>query len=211
MGGRLLTGAGHRYLEMLSYARRVTRQRDEAEDLLQSALLIAVEAGRADLNDSKNRHWLKGVLRNRAAFEARTAARRRAREQAAQITPLAQDTPAPNITAFTATLPRALRTTALLALTGHTKSEIAWLLNLPDTALRQRFAQIRLRWRKSGGGEIAGHPGLQGNMAFGRIRQALRRSLDQKADLLASHDPDGHLFTISSQNPGARQPRRATP
>ncbi|MGF7006351.1 hypothetical protein [Aminobacter sp. BE322] len=67
--------------ELLRQARRASRRADEAEDLLQTVLVAAVEAGRTDLNKPENRRWLEGALRHGAAFDARTAIRRRRREQ----------------------------------------------------------------------------------------------------------------------------------
>ena len=42
------------YLTWLRAARRRTRRAGEAEDLLQTALLAAVEAGRADMSRDEN-------------------------------------------------------------------------------------------------------------------------------------------------------------
>ncbi len=53
-----------------------------AEDLVQEALLVAVEAGRSDLSDPQTGRWLCGVVRNRARMAARTARRRTRRETA---------------------------------------------------------------------------------------------------------------------------------
>ena len=53
------------YVELLRQARRLTRRADEAEDLLQTILLSAVEAGRSDLSSLENRRWLRGALRRR--------------------------------------------------------------------------------------------------------------------------------------------------
>src|ERR1700754_4317589 len=64
------------YRELLGLARRHARRADEAEDVLQEALLAAVAAGR-DLGDHR---WLAGVIRNQATLAARSAARRRRRE-----------------------------------------------------------------------------------------------------------------------------------
>ena len=58
------------YLRLLRCARRRSRLTDEAKDLLQSALLAAIEAQRGDMTRSENRRWLVGVLRNRALHEA---------------------------------------------------------------------------------------------------------------------------------------------
>lgn len=182
----------------------------EAEDLLQTVLLAALEAGRADLSCAGNRRWLIGALRKRAQFDARSAARRRSREASAAI---AESTPGEREAMpadFIAALPPSLRTTALLALTGHTKAEIVWLLRLSDAAFRQRIAEIRRRWREIDGRHFTEIPGLSGPLDFGRIRQALLRPVRQDRAVLASHDPDGHLFVVSSQNRAARQQRGET-
>lgn len=201
------------YVELLRQAQRVSRRSDDAEDLLQAVLLSAIEAGRADLSCPDNRRWLQGAIRKRAAFEARTAIRRRQRETRWQAEPVASVTPEDMPTAFVAALPAALRTTALLALTGHTRQEIAWLLRLSDPALRQRIAEIRRRWRLMSGNQLGEIPGLGGTLQFGRIRRALLGPARRSGVILASHDPDGHLFLVSipSQIQAARQQNERKP
>lgn len=175
----------------------MTRRADEAEDLLQTILLAAVEAGRTDLSCPDNRRWLQGALRKRAAFDARSAMRRRQRETHWSERDARQAEPPGFPRRFVASLPPSLRTTALLALTGHTRQEIVWLQRLPDTAFRQRLADIRRRWHAFGGGDVAGMPGLFGTLEFGRIRQSLLAAIRHGREaILASHDPDGHLFAI---------------
>lgn len=66
--------------DLHALARRHARRAEEADDLLQSALLIALESGRADLSAPDNRRWLAGVIRNRALMDARSIARRHRRE-----------------------------------------------------------------------------------------------------------------------------------
>lgn len=230
---------------LLRIARRHSRHPDDAEDLLQTVLLAALVAGRADLGRPENRHWLIGAIAKRAVHEARSAGRRRQREADAadlgwptQSARLARpDNPAglspppggawSAAAAFVATLPPALRTTALLALGGHDRAEIRSLLRLTDPALRQRIAALKARWRdwQAGPGAqadlgtagIGAFPGLRGPLAFGRLRQSLRVALGQRPQgQLASHDPDGHLFVVSraapfspapasSRKPGSRQ------
>ncbi|MEM1388021.1 MAG: transcriptional regulator [Pseudomonadota bacterium] len=198
-----MSGQNADYLALLRHAQRVSRRADEAEDLLQTVLLAAVEAGRADLAQDRNRRWLMGALRKRALHEARSAVRRKTREAQAGLDPDAAGDAGPADDDFLAHLPAGLRTTALLAITGHTRAEIAWLLGLSNAALRQRISQIKRRWRESGGGapEIT----LAGALAFGRIRRALLQPARTKAARFATHDPDGHLFLVTSQNRTPRQ------
>jgi DNA-directed RNA polymerase specialized sigma24 family protein len=71
------------FSQLLREAQRASRRRPEAEDLFQTIWLAAVEAGREDLSSAANRRWFVGALRRRALFDARTAVRRRAREERA--------------------------------------------------------------------------------------------------------------------------------
>lgn len=196
------------YLAFLRAARRRSRLADEAGDLLQTALLAAIEAQRGDMTRADNRRWLGGVLRNRALHEARSAVRRRQRESAYGLGRQDEEAaPASEPETFVTTLPPALRTTALLALTGHTKSEIAWLLGLSDPALRKRISEIRRRWRQSGHHAPPGFGDPRGSLSFGLVRRALIGRVQDADVVFATHDPDGHLFVVSSQIARARQPR----
>jgi RNA polymerase sigma-70 factor (ECF subfamily) len=183
------------YARLLRHARAVSRRADEAEDVLQVVLLAAVQAGRIDFEASENQRWVYGALRKRAAFEARSALRRRAREATLSPVETTDTTTAPD--PFIDTLPPALKRTARLALGGHSRAEIAHLLRLSDTALRQRITQIRRRWRATGGAAIHEMPGLSGTLPFGLIRRALMPAMLAPDVRLGSHDPDGHLFVIS--------------
>lgn len=201
------------FADLHAQARRLARRPEEADDLLQSALLAALESGRTDLASPETRRWLSGVIRNRAAFDARTSARRRRRDSAwsADALPRAErgEGGSPRLRSETeggvATLPNlspALRLTALLALSGHTRQEIGWLLNLSDTALRQRISQLKRALDQTPA------PGADptGPLAFGRIRRALLGPARREHAFLASHDPDGHLFVVSrSHFPAPRQ------
>jgi len=192
--------------QLLAEAQRVARRRPEAEDLFQTVWLAAVEAGRGDLSYAANRRWFVGALRKGAVFEARTAVRRRTREQHAAMMDTHTGQGAEVPAWFVQQLPPKLRTTALLALTGHSKREILWLLRLNEPALRQRIGDIRRRWRAGGGGALDGVSWLSGPLDFGIIRRALLRPTQSPGVVLASHDPDGHLFVVgTSRKPGARQ------
>lgn len=194
------------YLRWLRAARRRTRRAGEAEDLLQTALLAAVEAGRADMTRGENGRWLGGVLRNHALHEARSAVRRRQRDAGYAAASAVQDPQAPaEWRGFVSALPPALRTTALLVVTGHTRAEIAWLLRLSEAAFRKRISEIRQRWRRSGLRTLPGDGALQGELAFGLLRQALIRLVRSDGVALGTHDPDGHLIVLSSQFGGPRQ------
>lgn len=200
---------------------RVCRRGEEAEDLLQQVLLAAVEAGRSDLSCEANERWIKGALRQQAAFQARCAIRRRRREElSALTTQLLRDSAVwgesdeshPGLpVAFLSGLTPSLRTTALLALTGHSRREIAWLLGVTPAALRQRIAELRRRWHRSGGGIFRDFCGLRGTLDYGRMRAALAIAGQRVGDSdLGSHDPDGHLLILSSRFRERRQPGDTT-
>lgn len=188
-------------------ARRHARRAEEADDLLQSALLAALEAGRTDLTSEEARHWLAGTMRNKAKMEARAAARRCRRDDAWAGQQRENAPPQSSDSGLADALGRlspALRVTALLALNGCTRAEIGWLLGLSNPALRQRIAQLRKVLAKTSLAQSAGLP-EDGQLAYGRIRQALLTAT-RRVGLLASHDPDGHLFLIApSQIPNPRQ------
>ena len=201
------------FADLHAQARRLARRPEEADDLLQSALLAALESGRTDLASPETHRWLSGVIRNRAAFDARTSARRRRRDSAwgEGVFPRTErgGGGSPRLRGETvgpaATLPNlspSLRLTALLALSGHTRQEIGWLLNLSDTALRQRISQLKRALDNAPAPDAA----PTGPLAFGRIRRALLGPARRENAFLASHDPDGHLFVVSrSHFPAPRQ------
>jgi DNA-directed RNA polymerase specialized sigma24 family protein len=194
------------FSQLLREAQRAARGRSEAEDLFQTVWLAAVEAGRGDLSCAANRRWFVGALRRRALFDARTAVRRRSREQRAAMMDAQAGQCAEFPVSFVERLPPRLRTTALLVLTGHSKREVLWLLRINEPALRQRIADIRRRWRAEGGGSLDGVSGLGGLLDFGVIRRALLPLARSPGVVLASHDPSGHLFVVgTSRKPGARQ------
>ena len=193
------------FSDLHALARRVSRRADEADDLVQDALLTALECGRTNLAAPETRRWLAGVIRNRAAFDARTSVRRRRREtgwsEAQPATAASTETLTPEL----AHLSPALRVTVLLALSGHTRQEIGWLLNLSDVALRQRISQLKRALDTTPTPDAT----LTGPLAFGRIRRALLGPTRRPDAILASHDPDGHLFVVSrSQISTPRQQTR---
>lgn len=190
------------FADLHAQARRHARRPEEADDLLQTALLAALESGRTDLASPETHRWLSGVIRNRAAFDARTGARRRRRESA--WTEINGFNSPPGEPARLPDLPPSLRLTALLALSGHTRQEIGWLLNLSDTALRKRISQLKRALDNAPAPEAD----PSGPLAFGRIRRALLGPTRRDNAFLASHDPDGHLFVVSRSHIAA--PRQQT-
>ncbi|WP_373353941.1 sigma factor [Pseudoroseicyclus sp. CXY001] len=179
---------------LLALARRHARRAEEAEDLVQEALVAAHEAGRLTEADLP---WIAGVIRRQAAMAARGAGRRRARE-IAWAEAAAPDQPPE--TGPLPPLPPALAQVARLAAAGCTRAEIRWLLGLTDTALRQRLSALRR--------QLAGRPRPPERPgAGGALRPALGAALARRPEaLFASHDPDGHFFLVSaSRNRPPRQ------
>ena len=175
-------------------ARRHAGQPDEAEDLVQLACLAAVEAGRTDFESEETQKWLRGVIRNQARQVARTSVRRRERETGWQHV---SDVPA-GLTDRDAIslggLSSSLRVTALLALNGATRAEIGWLLGLSDTALRQRISQLKRIIETSPDVDLT----LDEVLPYGAMRQRMRARLARRGGFLASHDPDGHFFVLTT-------------
>ena len=171
-------------------AKRVSPVPDEAEDLVQEVLLSAFEKHR-DWNDPRFLPWAAGAVRNWAVFAARTAARRRRREQiyAAECRQTADFVPTLPTT-FIATLPRSRRVVARLVNLGMGRREIAYLLRLSNAALRQRISGIRKAFADFNGDvESDSHAA---SPADGLARRALKASLPKHANpVFGIRDPDG--------------------
>lgn len=184
------------YDELVRLARAASRSSD-AEDLLHDALIAAMACGREDMARRDNRLWLYGTIRNLSRMAARGRGRRRIRERQWGEARFAPPTAEPfAMSEVLQGLPPAIKAVAALALTGHNRREIAWLLRLPDTALRQRIAALKRRLRTQGI-EMPPEPaGLNLDLAYGRIRDVLLPVLLRESGDFASHDPDGHLFII---------------
>ncbi|WP_417579160.1 RNA polymerase sigma factor [Pelagibacterium sp.] len=194
------------YSQLLALARRYARRSDEAEDVVQEVLIAAVAADRSDFSQPADRRWMAGAIRKRAAFDARSAARRREREARwqAQASPL--DAPQGDaLNVILADLPKGLRVVAALALSGHSKAEIAYLLDLPDTALRQRIRALKLALAQKGVAMPAEMIGLNLDLAYGTIRDSLVPALQRHGGAFATHDPDGHVFVVRTGKPTSQK------
>lgn len=255
-----MTLASQRYAQWLRLARRHAPSADEAADLLQEALLAALESKRQPLADATHDPWFHGVLRRLGAFRARGASRRQARERAwdddqrgmgaapaethavglidAQAhdegsvgaddedaraadavevhdahwrssagmgwgSPLAAHGSAAVEAVGEAlrTLPPSLRSVMTLALHGLDRDEIRQVLDLPDTALRQRLSALKRRMvgsplaslRAPFQAWVAERNGEQGGLR----RAALARGPARIDGFrMGVSDPDGHLLGI---------------
>ncbi|WP_332713578.1 transcriptional regulator [Pelagibacterium mangrovi] len=185
------------YAELVAWARRHARRSAEAEDIVQEVLIAAVEAGRDDFSQQANRRWMAGAIRRRAAFDARSAVRRREREARWQQAERQQDRQEGEPLAGILTgLPKSLRVVAALAVSGHSRIEIAYLLGLDDTTLRQRIRALKVALGKKGVVMPAEMIGLNLDLAYGVIRQALAPALRRHGGAFATHDPDGHILVV---------------
>jgi DNA-directed RNA polymerase specialized sigma24 family protein len=183
------------YREILRAARRFARSEDEARDLVQDALVIALDRGLLDWSSPERQGWLRGVVRKRAAFVIRGQVRRRRREQLVDGGP--ESSPGRWVWQpdFLASLPRSLRSVATLAGADLCAAEIRWLLGLSDTALRQRLSALRCAVRAE-----AEPPTLTTSApqpSFGAQRPQLLADLRrQHGRAVATHDPDGHTIIL---------------
>lgn len=184
------------YRDLLRTARRWARSAEEARDLVQDTLLIALASGLADWPSPLRRPWLRGVVRKQAAFLARGQARRRRREQLLEL-----GGPAPGAGGwswqprFLASLPRSLRSVAALASADLCAAEIRWLLGLSGTALRQRLTALRRAVQAEAEPPTVPAPAPQ--LTFGAHRASLLALLRrQNEPALATHDPDGHALLL---------------
>lgn len=183
------------YRELLRVARRFARSDDDARDLVQDAVMIALARGFHDWTLPGRRGWLRGLIRKRAAFVARGQQRRQRREAL-------PDGAAPSSAGswvwradFLASLPRSLRTLATLASADLCAAEIRWLLGLSDTALRQRLTALRRAVRAEG--EPPTEPAAVPQASLGGARPLLLAGLRQQHGRVAlTHDPDGHVILL---------------
>jgi RNA polymerase sigma-70 factor (ECF subfamily) len=186
------------YAELVALARRHARRSAEAEDIVQDVLIAAVEAGRDDFSQPANRRWMAGAIRRRAAFDARSASRRREREARwqAERQPDGHPQEGEPLAGILAGLPKSLRVIAALAVSGHSRIEIAYLVGLNDTTLRQRIRALKVALGKKGVVMPAEMIGLNLDLAYGAIRQALAPALRRHGGAFATHDPDGHILVV---------------
>jgi RNA polymerase sigma-70 factor (ECF subfamily) len=194
------------YRELRTQARRLARRAEDADDLVQDALLAALEAGRSDPA------WLAGVMRKQSAMTARSAIRRRRREATAGAEAAATELAAQHGTSPPSTaavllerLPPAARRVAVLALHGLSADEIRWILQLTPAAFRQRLTTIRKALgtlppalqAESLALAYTRDPARSADLQFGLVRRALKAALRGEPGL-GTHDTDGHLILIRS-------------
>ena len=175
-------------------SRRLARSGDEARDLAQDVLVIALARGFEDWASPARRGWLSGVVRKRWAFVARGEGRRRRREGLVEAA-------GPRAGAwvwdagFLASLPRSLRAVATLAGAELCAAEIRWLLGLSDTALRKRLSELRRAVLAAP--ELPTQPAPEPRLSFGAHRGQLLAVLrQQRGPAVATHDPDGHTLLL---------------
>ncbi|MBD9367273.1 sigma factor [Xanthomonas sp. XNM01] len=191
----------HGYQALLAQARRVSRNVDDAHDLVQDTLLVALDQGREDPA------WLAGVLRRQAALRIRGEVRRRRREHAVAVAdsvpPAADDNEASGPPSeLIQRLPPAARRVAVLALHGLGAEEIRWILRISPTAFRQRLTGIRRALGALPPAQRAHavalarlrDPQRSVDLQFGLVRRALKAALRGQA--MGTHDPDGHLLVV---------------
>lgn len=195
------------YAQLLASARRQCRDKSLANDLVQEAFLAAIVTGRTEFESPETARWLTGTVRNQAKMLARSASRRRRREgQWLFLNELDEKVEQSDTTNFLRTLPKSLKALAALTLSGHNRREIAYLLGISDTTLRQRIVSLKRKVIQAGLAMPSELPGLEQDLAYGRIRGTLLPTLLRLRGTFASHDPDGHLFLIrGSQKSDRRQ------
>ncbi len=210
------------YRKLLGIARRHTRVANEAEDLLQGALMVAAEQGRLDMGEEDNQKWIAGVIRNLAAMQARSAGRKKTREatyveaedkEPAHIEEAALENADARDQLLRALTP-ALRAVAVLILHGLNRAEIRTLLNLSDATFRQRLSAIRRGLGplpedlQQEALAITYAARVQRNKAaedlpIGLVRRALMHQLNfvnaAGNPAVGTHDPSGHLLVIEGK------------
>lgn len=190
------------YEECVRVAAASSRSAQHARDLAHAVLLDAIERGVDDLDAVERRAWLRGALRKHAAFDARTAVRRRAREGRWQAATETQRSAEPEPWRFSpellARLSPALRVLAALASAELEPREIRSVLRLTDTAFRKRLSELRRAVGEAAAAGIAVVSRAPAAYALGAARAELLESLKSHPTwAVASHDPDGHPLIFS--------------
>ena len=183
------------YRELLLTARHVAQSEDDARDLVQDALTIAVGRGVDDWSSPERQAWLRGVVRKHAAFVARTQKRRRLRERLSELGGEGKAGSWVWQPEFLASLPRSLRLVAGLASADLGAAEVRWLLQLTDTALRQRLCALRRALRAHD--EPPTLPAPEPARSFGAQRSQILAHLRRRGGReVATSDPDGHVLFL---------------
>jgi len=178
---------------------------DEADDLVQDVLLAAIRQNRA-FDRADFLPWASGAIRLRARHVARTAGRRKRRETVHVNEGLAPGFPERRLsTDFVATLSPSLRTVALLANIGLGRIEIAHVLGVKDSALRQRISGLRRAVAKHGDAARDERAELLDGPSCGLSPRSLKAGLIKLTGrCLAIIDPDGHQLLFSVAHVSAR-------
>ena len=209
------------YDYFLGLARRYSRVRHEAQDLLQEALIVATEANRYDFTEPTNRAWMHGIIRNKARDFGRSAVRRKSRdahfsseEERKALLPENQE-PLAMTHQFLRTLAPSSRIVATLVLHGLNRKEIATVLHLSNTALRKRLSAIRkalaplpteTRYEILASAYASRHlsDSHPTPLPIGLMRKVLLKRLEQELQMghhsVGTHDPSGHLIVIKGEN-----------
>lgn len=183
------------YRDIFRVARRVARSEDDARDLVQDVLAIALGRGVEDWAAPERQAWLRGAVRRHAAFVARGRARQRRREALGLAVEGAAAAPWVWQASFLASLPQSLRVVAKLASADLCAAEIRWLLNLTDTALRQRLSALRKVLQKHE--EPPTLPAPEAPPTFGARRPHVLAQLRRRGGrVIATQDPDGHVLFL---------------
>jgi RNA polymerase sigma-70 factor (ECF subfamily) len=197
----------HRYRYWLSVAYRHARVSSEADDLLQDALLIALQRSILPLQTTDSDAWFAAVIRKQASMQARGAVRARQREQRHAEPHDGIDTSGIydagghiNVAQLLA-IAAAQRSVLLLALHGLDRAEICQVLDISDDALRQRLAALKRSVAgtnlSSLGERLKIWLAARGAADVGLRRAALARGPARLAGFrMGVTDPDGHLLGI---------------
>lgn len=180
-------------------ASRWARSAAEADDLVQDALVVAVESARA-FDSPQFYAWASAVIRRRALFVARTEGRRRRRDANFAVDAAYAMSPSDALSlprAFVDSLSPSLQTVALLVNSGLGREEIASVLRISDMSLRQRISSLRKAWQKHGFEAGISDPPRRSRPPCGLQRRVLKGMVMTAPNArFAIADPDGHAILI---------------
>ena len=190
---------------LVEASRRYSRAAHEVEDLAHDLIVSALRRG-LTLDSEPFLRSAQGAARRHAAFLARSAGRRRAREQRSADQPILPSDRPPDAGeregAPLSVLSPSLRTTLYLLFLGLEKAELCSALGVSDAALRKRFQALREH------GPLARPdlPAAEPTAARSQVRRSQVKLLprlaavlvgDGQRRVLAASDPDGHGLIFS--------------
>jgi RNA polymerase sigma factor (sigma-70 family) len=145
--------------DLLAYLRRITRNTDEAADVLQETFTKAIRSKRSPSDQAELRRWLFRIASNEAIDRARRRVRLRAIGFFGQPTEAPANGSLEDIRRALQSIPVDQAVTLVLRLhQGFSRAEIAKMLDISEEAVKSRLARGRLNFAAVYRGGVGDRP-----------------------------------------------------